>query len=313
MRPTLAITAIVLSLTAFTVGREGRTAEIGLAAATTQQPQRRKADGSTTVATTPDPSAALDELIAADRAFAAASAKTDLLTGFGAMLADDATMPVPGPGFAEGREAILQALARDTLAGTSRASWTPVRAGVSSDGTHGVTIGFLEVTRADGRVLPGKYLAYWVKGDAGWSVRVWRRTPRAAGEVPRRLGEPWRVTAEATAAARRDVGSSSVQEHARETLAAAEQAFSDEAQRIGLGPAFRVFGAPDAMHLGGPPDADLVRGVEAIVRSVSAGVPAGPSPVTWNAAQTIVAPSGDFGVNIGIIALKEPPTDAGAE
>lgn len=35
------------------------------------------------------------------------------------------------------------------------------------------------------------------------------------------------------------------------SLAAAEQAFSDESQTIGLGPAFVKYGAPDAVNMGG--------------------------------------------------------------
>lgn len=238
------------------------------------------------------------ELLEADRAAATAARSRDFLTGLGAIFADDATMPIPGRGFAKGREAILDALRSDTLNATSRAYWTPIRAGVSADGTHGVTIGFFDVTRADGRVLPGKYLAYWVKGADGWQVIVWRRTPRAAGEVSLALAPSWSPT-------HRPARSDS----ARAELMAAEQAFSDEAQRIGLGPAFAAFGAEDAMHLGGPADADFVRGRDAIARAVGEGLPPGTSPVTWNAERTIIAPSGDLGVNLGYIRAKSPGAD----
>jgi hypothetical protein len=46
----------------------------------------------------------------------------------------------------------------------------------------------------------------------------------------------------------------------RESLDAAERAFSKEAQKIGLGPAFAQFGSADAVNLGGAPDAGIVVG-----------------------------------------------------
>lgn len=44
--------------------------------------------------------------------------------------------------------------------------------------------------------------------------------------------------------------STGIRAHA-ESLRLAEQAFSDEAQVIGLGPAFAKWGRPDAINLGG--------------------------------------------------------------
>src|SRR5215204_2767450 len=57
------------------------------------------------------PKAAVDELLAADRAFSAASAKTDVVAGLSAMFADDVVMPVPSGRFAEGKSAAKAALA----------------------------------------------------------------------------------------------------------------------------------------------------------------------------------------------------------
>ena len=48
------------------------------------------------------PQAAVDELLAADRAFSAASAKTDLVSGLAAMFDADVIMPLPNGQFAEG-------------------------------------------------------------------------------------------------------------------------------------------------------------------------------------------------------------------
>src|SRR5436190_7160408 len=42
------------------------------------------------------------------------------------------------------------------------------------------TAGFMTITRADGAVNPGKYLAYWEKQAAGWRVLVYKRTAAKA-------------------------------------------------------------------------------------------------------------------------------------
>jgi hypothetical protein len=262
----------------------------------------------------PGPEAAADTLLAADRGFAEASTGTNLISGVTAMLAANATMPVPGSesGFAEGREAIAAALARDTLNATSRAHWTPVRVGVSADGTHGFSIGYFEVTRADGRVLPGKYLAYWVLRDAGWRVAVWRRTPRPAGDVDTTLLPPALPPALVSATAADAAALDRLAAAHRESLAQAERDFSAEAQRIGIGPAFAAFGSATAMHLGGPADTGFVIGNERIATSVSQGVPEGTSPVTWGPERVIVAGSGDLGVSIGFIRSNSAAPDGSA-
>lgn len=56
------------------------------------------------------PEAAVNELLAADRAFSEVSARTDLVSGLTPMFADDVVMPVPGRGFAEGAVAVVEAL-----------------------------------------------------------------------------------------------------------------------------------------------------------------------------------------------------------
>lgn len=89
-------------------------------------------------------------------------------------------------------------------------------------------------------------------------------------------------------------------------LMAAEKAFSDEAQKIGLGPAFVRFGSADAMNMGGPNDAAFVIGSEAIGKAVGAGQPATGSSVNWSADSVIVASSGDLGVTFGYIRPNAP-------
>lgn len=251
---------------------------------------------------------AAEELLATDRSFSAAAAHTDLVTGLTAMMALDVTMPTPGRGLVEGRTAVAEVLRADTLHATSHATWSPVRAGVSADRTHGFTIGTMDVVRAGGARVPGKYLAYWVRRDDGWRVAAFRRVRRPDGMVDTTPLPPL-LPAAATRREARDA--ERALEEARASLAQAERDFSARAQVVGIGPAFEEFGDAEAMHVNGP-DADFVRGTAAIARVVSAGVAEGTSPVTWYPLRTIVAASGDFGVTLGHIEFRTPGPDGAA-
>lgn len=248
------------------------------------------------------PQSAVDELLAADRAFAAASARTDLITGLSAMFAPDIVMPIPGGRFAEGAPAAIEALRGNPANAQSRLEWTPVRGGIAADGQQGFTYGYMTLHRPDNSTQPFKYLSYWVKGPAGWRVAVYRRRPRPDGAVslvamapslPSRM-----VAIDPSGSAR--LGAS---------LAEAERSFSRDAQRVGLGPAFAQYGSDDAMNMGGADDTSFVIGAAAIARAVSDGGPATGSPVNWGPDRVIVASSGDLGVTIGMIHPNTPPAD----
>ncbi len=237
-------------------------------------------------------------LLEVDRRLGAAAATKPMLEGLASMLAPDAMSPASGLGLLDGRDTILATFARDTLNATSRVRWVPVRAGVSADGSHGVTIGLLTVTRSTGVTQEYKYLAYWVRAADGWRVQVWRRTPRAAGVTSATSEAPWLPYYGGSPPR---MLSGAALDSARRQLMGMETLFSDSAKRIGLGPAFLAFGAADAMHLGGPQSPDLIRGNVAIARSVQGDGPASASPVTWSAERALIAPSGDLGVTLGYI------------
>ena len=116
------------------------------------------------------PQSAVDELLAADRAFSAASAKTDLVSGLTAMFADDVVIPMPPGQFVDGKAAVAAALRTNADNLTARTEWAPVRGGISADGQHGFTFGYMTIHRQDGSDLPLKYLSYWVKRPEGWRV-----------------------------------------------------------------------------------------------------------------------------------------------
>jgi hypothetical protein len=250
-----------------------------------------------TQATQPSsPQATVEELLTADVSFSAASTTRGLVNGLGAMFAEDVIVPLPGRGFVEGKAAVMAALRDDSLNATSRAVWSPVRGGISADGRHGFTYGYMTVMRPDGSRLPLKYLSYWVKGDAGWRVAVFRRSRRAEGDVSMAMMPP--ALPDALVAATTDIGA--IDSH-RTSLAKAESDFSDEAQRIGVGPAFTKYGGADAMNMGGPASATFVVGNELIGKTIGGDDPSAPATISWSSDRVIVASSGDLGVSIGHI------------
>ncbi len=253
------------------------------------------------------PKAAVDELLAADRQFAAAASKLDAVAAISAMFAGDvAMMPVPPEGFARGREKAIEALGQNPVIATARAEWSPVRGGISADGQHGFTFGYMTLTLPDGSAMPMKYLSYWVRQADGWRVAVYKRIRGAevsgphtlmAPALPERLVPP---TTDAAAIA-----------GFRDSLDRAERAFSDEAQKIGIGPAFANNGSADAVNLGPRTEPRVIVGAEAIGRAIGRDGPPSGSPVTWAPDRVIVASSGDLGVTLGFLRLNDPPAGGG--
>jgi ketosteroid isomerase-like protein len=248
------------------------------------------------------PQAVVDELLATDRAFSASGANTDLVSSISAMLADDVIMPTPPGRFAKGKADVIAALKANPANAQSKTDWTPVRGGVSADGLHGFTFGMMNVRLADGTVNAAKYLSYWVKGAAGWRVTAFKRGRAAAGDVAGAMMTPAlppQLVAPSTSAGL-------IEQH-RASLVAAEQAFSDLAQRIGLGPAFRESGSADAINLGGPAVQGFVLGSEAIGRAVQGAAPESEPQAHWSADTAFVASSGDLGVTFGFVKANAPP------
>jgi ketosteroid isomerase-like protein len=245
-----------------------------------------------------------DSLLAADRAYAAAARQQTPRDAIMGLLAATALVPVPPGTFARGREAVRDALDANPDNASGHLEWWPIRAGVSADGQHGFTVGYMTLQRVDGSRTPLKYLAYWIRERGNWRAAVYRRGRSAEGAVPRDLMPPALPLALIA-----PVSDEAVITGHRRSLAAAEQAFSDEAQRIGIGPAFTKYGSADAVNMGGPNAPTFVVGADAIGRHVGAGGPVAESPVTWAADyDVLVASSGDLGASLGFIKPKTPPT-----
>ncbi len=218
------------------------------------------------------------------------------------MFADDVTMFVPGGPPVEGKAAAEAALRASADNVKSRVRWSPIRGGVSADGQHGFTVGYMTLTNPAGETVPLKYLAYWIRTSAGWRVAVYRRSrspqaPPSVDLMPASLPSklvPVQKDPQAMVTLVAD-------------LKQAEQSFSDTAQKIGLGPAFARFGSADAINLGR--NATVVVGAEAIGKAIGGDVPDPVSPVVWSADRAIVATSGDLGVTLGTIRPKAPGPD----
>ena len=247
-----------------------------------------------------DPAAAVAGLLERDRAYAATSADTSLLDVVHSMFSPNVIMAVPGRGWVKGIDSVVQAMRDNPANAGMRLSWTPVRAGVSGDGQHGFTFGYMTMHRIDGSTVPLKYLSYWVREAGDWRMLAWKRRPRPEGEVATAVMAPF-VPATGVAV----MSDSTMVDGFVASLRAAEQAFSDDAQRIGIGAAFARWGRPDAVNMGGPDDANWVMGNEAIGAAIGAGDTATTSPVHWSADEVVVASSGDLGITFGMIRVHE--------
>ena len=247
------------------------------------------------------PLSAADELLAADRAFAQNAQQTDVIGALSAMFDDEVILGLPGGRFAEGKTNAVAALRSVPQNVGARLEWAPVRAGISADGQHGFTFGYMTQHRPDTASTPIKYLAYWIKRPEGWRVLTLRRRPAPAATTPKMM-EP--SLPDGIVAASTD--SATIARY-RASLADAERSFSRDAQSIGLGAAFARYGSADAVNMGGPTDTTFVLGAEAIGRAIGAGTPTSSSPVSWGPDKVYVASSGDLGITFGLIRSNTPP------
>lgn len=242
-------------------------------------------------------------LLASDRGFARAAAKSAAPDAIAAQFADDAIMPVRGKGFARGKTAAIEALRASLDTAAARVEWAPAGVGVSADGSQGFTYGLMIEHGTDGKQTPLKYLAYWRHDADGWRVIAYKRARRAPGPVSAALRAPVLPGPSTRPAA------AGTEDPAR-TLAQAERDFSDAAQVVGLAAAFARFGTPESMNLGGPDDAGFVYGAQAIARLVGQGEPETGSRLSWAADErVVVAASGDLGLSVGHIRFNQRAED----
>jgi ketosteroid isomerase-like protein len=245
------------------------------------------------------PRAAADELLAADRAFAAAGSGKDVIAALGSMFSRDVAMTHAG-GVAYGLDQALAALKANPI-NAGRIEWTPARVSVSGDGLHGFTAGVM-TSHSDGgsRQTPMKYLAYWEKQQDGWRVLAYKRG------IAKQPSPPMAVTYVLPKQISPSLIDAPTLERHRDSLAEVERSFSRDAQTMGIGPAFKQYGDPEAINLGGPEVSAFLLGNEQIGQGVGSGSAPNSSPVSWGPEKTIIARSADFGVTIGYIVPNKP-------
>jgi hypothetical protein len=246
-----------------------------------------------------DPRAAVDSLLEVDRGYARAGADTNAITSLAAMFAPDVFLRAPGDQLTEGRDRAIEALRTNPANLQAHLTWAPVRGGISADGQHGFTYGYMEARNPDSSLTHLKYLSYWVRGADGWKVRAYRRAPRAAARNPGMIAPavPSRMVAIST-------DSAMIRRYAEE-LDQAERAFSDEAQRVGVGRAFTRHGSADAMNFGGPTDTTFVMSAAAIGGGMGFDDSTTGASLSWAPDHVVVAASGDLGVTIGFIVQND--------
>lgn len=231
-----------------------------------------------------DPATAYAELIEAERAFSAAAANRAPAEGIAAMFDTEVQLPTRD-GIANGREAATAAIAANPSSRGSGASWRSIGGGVSAGGSHGFTFGYLDIAGGDPARARRRYLAYWVKRPEGWRVLALRQVIRRPDEAEIGPIAPI-VPASAASADAANAGA----------VAAAERAFSDRAQQVGLRAAFLEFGHPRAVHVAGPNGFAL--GLPAIGANFDEATT---SPLYWSSDRTWATGSGDLGLSVGTI------------
>lgn len=125
----------------------------------------------TSFGVTPRSSGVEEEILAADRAFAAAAAASGIEGWMSFMAADAARMPTFGGAIVAGLEAIRAADESLLGSGELQLRWEPIRAHGFADGRHGFTTGTYRLaTSEDVTVGNGRYLTFWRRANDGWKV-----------------------------------------------------------------------------------------------------------------------------------------------
>jgi ketosteroid isomerase-like protein len=130
--------------------------------------------GCTPAPTPPDPAAVRASLIAADEAFAAATAAQGL-EGWMAAFDSAGIQMEPDVPFTPGVAAIRAAMAPAFADSTWHLTWQPTMAFASASGDLGYTLGTWESRRytdaGAGQIATGKYVTIWRKqSDGSWKV-----------------------------------------------------------------------------------------------------------------------------------------------
>jgi ketosteroid isomerase-like protein len=244
-----------------------------------------------TVPPTIDRQAALDGVVAAEKAFAKEAAEKGTRDAFLAFLADDSVVFNPDP--ANGKE-----VWRARPAGKGLLSWYPTYSEVSLAGDLGFNTGPFEFSPKPGDkpVAFGQFATIWKRqADGSWKALLDLGTntpePTSAATPAISLAGPARV--EEGALPKVDP------EAARAALLDADRALAGAVQEKGAAAAYEAVLADDARLL-------RVSRQPVVGREASRAVLAeGTAPMTWEPLGGGVARSGDLGYTYGIVKRHE--------
>jgi hypothetical protein len=232
-------------------------------------------------------------LLAADSSFGRANPQAPLIDKLSSAFSDEIHFFAANQ-HVHGKDLSRKLLATNPANLTATIEWAPRSGGVSADGTNGYTFGFALQRSSDGKVLPMKYVAYWLKQRDGWHMLAFKRAPRPSGEAP-----PHAYIAETPVALNGDSAATA------RSLAAAEKAFSDDAAVRGTQEAFRSRASRFAATMGGPNNVDFNHGPD----EIAAGVGPDTRDLDWSSDEVVVAPRGDLGLSMGRIRVRSAPTN----
>jgi ketosteroid isomerase-like protein len=108
---------------------------------------------------------AVEEILATDRAFAAAAQARGTRSAFVEFAAPDATLFRAGVGPIKGHAAIDAALAADPPA---TLEWWPEAAEAAASGDLGYSWGYYRYTPREGKGGTGNYVSVWRRSDGQW-------------------------------------------------------------------------------------------------------------------------------------------------
>jgi ketosteroid isomerase-like protein len=247
-------------------------------------------------AQTIDRQAALDSMVAAEKAFAKMAGEKGFRDAFLDFLADDSIVfrpdPVPAKEWYRGRPASPALL-----------SWYPTFAEVSLAGDLGYTAGPWEY-RAKGKDDPevaatGTFVTLWRKqADGTWKALIDHGTenpkPASAPAVSIPSAQPAKIETSALPKANADAE--------RSALLAADRAFGKAAEKGSAAAYLGVLADQARLHREGH---EPFVGSEAIRAALAADA----APMTWEPAGGVVASSGDLGSTYGIAKRREGGTE----
>jgi len=202
--------------------------------------------------------------------------------------------------------AAARSLMADTANFPGAVAWQPLGGDLSADRRAGYTFGVAARPFGGDSVSVERYIAFW-KRDGG--AAPWRIAAYVEVAAPFRA-KPGADTT--SALSRLGIGAASANtQHARGVLAlmGADSAFSDLADRVGVGAAFATTVAPDGAVFGGT---ELVVGPKA-VRDFYASRDAA-SGLAWHPIYADIAASSDLGFTIGqYISTGRGPSGAAVQ